>query len=132
MMSPEGLPVCPYPGLQPFTEKERDFFWGRENDRRIVAANLLTAPLTVLYGPSGVGKSSLLRAAVAPDLQAFRHTAVVVFSQWSSPTFFEQLKSDCLAAVGEGAASIDPAQPFDEVGEGQALALVRSSLDREE
>ena len=33
-------------------------------------ANLLASRLTVLYGPSGVGKSSLLRAAVAHALRA--------------------------------------------------------------
>ena len=37
--------------------------------REIVAANLIASRLTVLYGPSGVGKSSLLRAAVARSLR---------------------------------------------------------------
>ena len=40
-------------------------FFGREREREIVVANLVASRLTVLYGPSGVGKASLLRAAVA-------------------------------------------------------------------
>ena len=48
---------CPYVGLQPFEEADRDYFFGRERDQRIIIANLLSAPLTVLYGSSGVGKS---------------------------------------------------------------------------
>ena len=39
-------------------------FFGRERDVEIVCANVVASRLTVLYGPSGVGKSSLLAAAV--------------------------------------------------------------------
>ncbi len=48
---------CPYVGLQPYTEAHRDYFFGRERDQRIISSNLYAAPLTVLYGASGVGKS---------------------------------------------------------------------------
>ena len=52
--------------------------------REIVVANLLASRLTVLYGPSGVGKTSLLRAAVARSLRALpEEPLVVVFSSWS-------------------------------------------------
>ena len=39
------------------------------DERRIVAANLRASRLTILYGPSGVGKTSLLRAGVVHDLR---------------------------------------------------------------
>ena len=45
------------------------FFFGRERESELVAANLMASRLTVLYGPSGVGKSSLLRAGVARRLR---------------------------------------------------------------
>ena len=48
----------------------RCFFFGRERESELVAANLMASRLTVLYGPSGVGKSSLLRAGVARRLRA--------------------------------------------------------------
>ncbi len=56
----------PYKGLSAFDESELDalLFFGRESETEIVAANALASRLTVLYGPSGVGKSSLLRAGV--------------------------------------------------------------------
>ena len=44
-------------------------FFGRERDVEIVCANVVASRLTVLYGPSGVGKSSLLAAAVARRLR---------------------------------------------------------------
>lgn len=52
----------------PFTEEDSDFFFGREEEREMIAANLLSSRLTLLYGPSGVGKSSLLRAGIMVDL----------------------------------------------------------------
>ena len=63
-------PASPYRGLAPFEETELDalLFFGREREREIVTANLIASRLTVLYGPSGVGKSSLLRAGVAHGL----------------------------------------------------------------
>jgi hypothetical protein len=76
----------------PFTEEQAEFFFGREDERKIIAANLMASRLTLLYGPSGVGKSSVLNAGVAHDLRAEaaesrarRGTAdfaLVVFRNW--------------------------------------------------
>ena len=44
-------------------------FFGRERESETVAANLMARPLTVLFGASGVGKSSLVRAGLARHLQ---------------------------------------------------------------
>ena len=83
---------CPYSGLMPFTEEQAEYFFGREDERKIIAANLMASRLTLLYGPSGVGKSSVLNAGVAHDLRAEaadsllrRGTtdfALVVFRNW--------------------------------------------------
>ena len=61
---------CPYAGLMPFTEEQAAFFFGREAEREIITANLMASRLTLLYGPSGVGKSSVLNAGVAHHLRA--------------------------------------------------------------
>ena len=62
--SVSSAPDSPYKGLTAFDDSELDalLFFGREREREIVVANLIASRLTVLYGPSGVGKSSLLRA----------------------------------------------------------------------
>lgn len=76
----------PYRGLAAFEDSELDalYFFGRERDSEIVVANLIASRLTVLYGPSGVGKSSLLLASVARTLRALpERPLVVVFSSWS-------------------------------------------------
>ena len=56
MNAPDG----PYKGLAPFGDSDLDalLFFGRGRDSEIMVANLLASRLTVLYGASGVGKSS--------------------------------------------------------------------------
>ena len=62
---PVSLPETPYKGLAYYSEQDAPFFFGRERETQIVTANLMASRLTLLYGESGVGKSSLLRAGVA-------------------------------------------------------------------
>nr|WP_277349569.1 helix-turn-helix domain-containing protein [Streptomyces sp. S3(2020)] len=64
-----GTGQCPYPGLTSFRREDARWFFGRE---RAVAdlLGLLADPCTaghpaVVIGPSGIGKSSLLRAGLA-------------------------------------------------------------------
>ncbi|HEY9798717.1 MAG TPA: hypothetical protein V6D25_00040 [Leptolyngbyaceae cyanobacterium] len=60
---------APYKGLIPYSQTDKLFFFGREKEQQIVIQNLRASQLTILYGASGVGKSSLLRAGVAYDLR---------------------------------------------------------------
>ena len=62
------MPKSPYKGLIPYSEEDRLFFFGREQDREKITKQLKAWRLTVLYGASGVGKSSVLRAGVAYHL----------------------------------------------------------------
>src|SRR5262245_41220283 len=62
--------TSPYKGLVPYDIRDEPLFFGRTEDRRVIATNLRTSRLTLVFGASGVGKSSLLRAGVAADLQA--------------------------------------------------------------
>jgi hypothetical protein len=97
-------PSSPFKGLNAFEDSEIDalLFFGREREREIVAANLTASRLTVLYGPSGVGKSSLLRAAVARSLRQLpEEPLVVVFSRWSD---------DPGSALAEAVADADEAE----------------------
>ena len=80
-----GLPESPYKGLAAFEDSELDalLFFGREREIAAVAANVLASRLTVLYGPSGVGKSSLLGAGVARRLRTLSGAPVVVHDTWA-------------------------------------------------
>ena len=91
-MSAIAAPPSPYKGLAPFEDSELDalLFFGREREIEVIVANLMAARLTVLYGVSGVGKTSLLRAGVAHRLRQAPKTAVAVFSTWTGDAL-EQL-----------------------------------------
>jgi WD40 repeat protein len=58
----------PFKGLLPYSEDDARFFFGREPETEIITANLVASRLTLLYGESGVGKSSVLLAGVAHRL----------------------------------------------------------------
>ncbi|MCF3184736.1 trypsin-like peptidase domain-containing protein [Streptomyces polychromogenes] len=63
--------VCPYQGLERFTAEQAQWFEGRGEAVRQVLANLAQQQrLTLLLGPSGSGKSSLVEAGVLPALAA--------------------------------------------------------------
>jgi eukaryotic-like serine/threonine-protein kinase len=60
----------PYAGLKSFQESDAHRFFGRARDVAAAVARLRDAPLLGIVGPSGVGKSSLVRAGVVPALKA--------------------------------------------------------------
>ncbi|MFE9320041.1 trypsin-like peptidase domain-containing protein [Nocardia sp. NPDC052278] len=68
-MDPSFVPN-PYRGLEPFDEEHADYFYGRDDDIERVSAALRRRPLVAVAGPSGTGKSSLIRAGVIPRLRA--------------------------------------------------------------
>jgi WD40 repeat protein len=70
---PGDLPERPYRHLQWFTRSDAQVFFGRGRDIRGLyerVASTETAPITLLYGQSGVGKSSLLEAGLLPRLES--------------------------------------------------------------
>lgn len=67
--------MAPYRGLAPYRERDAALFFGRERECRVIAANLMAVPITLLYGPTGVGKSSLVHAGLVPELRMISRLA---------------------------------------------------------
>ena len=59
----------PWPGLDPFDEADRDYFHGRAAESGELLRLVRREPLTVVFGRSGLGKTSLLRAGLFPLLR---------------------------------------------------------------
>jgi hypothetical protein len=58
----------PYPGLRPFTTDEADLYFGRGADIDAMVELCRVPGLASVLGPSGSGKSSLVRAGLIPRL----------------------------------------------------------------
>ena len=59
-------------GLQTFDEEHAEFFFGREADVQRLLEKLKTSRFLAVLGPSGSGKSSLVRAGLMPALRTAR------------------------------------------------------------
>jgi hypothetical protein len=97
----------PYVGLSPFNAAQARYFFGRAIDSRIVANNVLTRAITVLYGPSGVGKSSVLQAGLPATLKRQFEAATIapVRREWHDiPGALAWLKQEATTAARSPAA----------------------------
>lgn len=59
----------PWPGLRAFGENDRDYFFGRDREAAELFGLVQRSPVVVLYGQSGLGKTSLLQAGLFPRLK---------------------------------------------------------------
>jgi WD40 repeat protein len=67
---PEARPgICPYRGLEVFEEEHAEFFFGRDADAQRLVELLKTGRFLAVLGPSGSGKSSLVRAGLVPAIR---------------------------------------------------------------
>lgn len=112
--------VTPLRGLAPFSESERDVFFGRDKERedlaRLVTSEGFRAGL--LYGEPGAGKTSLLRAGLVPHLRDHGIIALVCDDPGSPADSF----ANALAASGLAPADGESSMVFLARVVGQAMA----------
>ena len=117
--------TCPYRGLRPFDAQDADFYFGRDAVVAEAVRRLEEFPLLLVVGPSGSGKSSLVRAGIVPAIGRAGHRASVV-----TPG------PDPLAALATAIAGLHPGgllvvDQLEEVFAGDAdRAVSREFLDR--
>jgi WD40 repeat protein/DNA-binding SARP family transcriptional activator len=75
---PAASPVCPYPGLLPYGVEDADWFFGRQRDVAACLERVTAVGVLAVVGPSGSGKSSLLRAGVVAALRRDGHHVDVI------------------------------------------------------
>jgi WD40 repeat protein/DNA-binding SARP family transcriptional activator len=66
--SQPAVVLCPYKGLARFEQADRELFFGRERLVAELVTHLVAPGLLGVVGPSGSGKSSLVRAGLLPTL----------------------------------------------------------------
>jgi hypothetical protein len=91
----------PWLGLASFTEETQSYFYGREDEVAELARRVQRKLLTVLFGQSGLGKTSILRAGLVPRLRTQGYCPVYVRIGYGreAPEPAEQIKQ----AIARGA-----------------------------
>ncbi|MCP5513610.1 MAG: hypothetical protein H7A24_17105 [Leptospiraceae bacterium] len=74
----------PFMGLSYFTEKDREFFFGRETIVETILQTIEKTPFVSLSGASGSGKSSVVHAGILPILRE-KNWKVFTFRPGSKP-----------------------------------------------
>jgi tetratricopeptide (TPR) repeat protein len=84
----------PWLGLVSFTEETREYFFGREEEVAELTRRVQRKLLTVLFGKSGLGKTSILRAGLVPKLREHGYCPVYVRLAYGrdTPEPAEQIK----------------------------------------
>lgn|GEM_PF-549555 len=85
----------PWLGLESFTEATQKYFFGRDAEIADIFVRTRENPLTILYGQSGLGKTSLLGAGLIPKLklEGFRPVLLRLRYEKSDPPLLTQVKT---------------------------------------
>lgn len=102
----------PWPGLAPFTEDQREYFFGREAEAAELLRRVRAHVLTILFGQSGQGKTSLVAAGLCPRLRAEDMVPIIVRLRpgESSHRLSDQVRAAIAATIRDGV--IDAPDPF--------------------
>lgn len=118
-----------YPGSKPFTRDDETLFFGRDEDIAKLVTFIKVEKSTVLYGKSGLGKTSLLSAGVLPRL-INEHKYYVIPIRFGSYT--EDNLKHPLDIIEEEVARLDRRGTFLDKIESEAVSLWQhiKSLER--
>jgi hypothetical protein len=91
----------PWLGLDSFSEETRHYFYGREEEVAELARRVQRKTLAILFGQSGLGKTSILRAGIVPRLRREGFCPVYVRIDYSreSPAPSQQIKQAIFRAT---------------------------------
>ncbi|WP_172418118.1 CHAT domain-containing protein, partial [Deinococcus indicus] len=117
---PDDRPPGPFRGLQPFRREHAQVFFGRGREIRQLYEHVTDPnypPVVLLYGQSGVGKSSVLDAGLLPRLERDYRVAYVRYDP-------------ALGALGTLNQALDKvAEAVDEPGGQKPVVVVLDQLD---
>jgi hypothetical protein len=86
----------PYPGLFYFREQDKDYFFGRDREIQELTQLIEDNVLTVVFGKSGMGKTSLLQAGLIPWIRKNYFLPIYIRvnfdEQASPPILYQNLK----------------------------------------
>jgi WD40 repeat protein len=85
-------PEAPWLGLRSFSEGAQEYFFGRDDEVLELFERVEHKPLTVLFGQSGLGKTSLLQAALIPRLRKAGYVPVSIRLRYTEQDPFLEIQ----------------------------------------
>lgn len=82
-----------YPGLKPFERSQQAVFHGRQDDVQRLSNLVLRERLVVLFAKSGIGKTSLLQAGVAPELERQDFVPILLRTERTNQPLMESISA---------------------------------------
>jgi len=86
-----------YVGPQPFEQKDRDIFFGRDRETRDLLSLVIAHNLVLIYAQSGAGKTSLINAGLIPLLKEKQFEVFPVARV--KGTILENIKTDEISNI---------------------------------
>ena len=96
----------PYKLLDSYKETDNEYFFGRDNDIRVLIEAVYRNRTVILFGESGVGKTSLLNAGLFPRL---RQEGWLIVSTRCLDTPLENIEREAIAQIESLDRKIDVA-----------------------
>ncbi len=136
--APPPAPIRPFRHLEPLTEEDRGRLHGRQADLALLTEQVLYRRAVIYAAPSGVGKTSLLRAGLLPRLEALgvrvvyvrcrgdSQVAIASSIEPNSMTIFEAVTAHVQRGGGKLVLILDQLERA--VAEANAGALLRAAL----
>jgi WD40 repeat protein/DNA-binding SARP family transcriptional activator len=134
-LDPSAADVCPFRGLASFNSAHSEYFFGRERLVADLVARLVGSTLLAVVGPSGSGKSSVVRAGLLPALASgvlpgSERWHQVVMRPGAQP--LEELRRT-LARLASSERELDTADAFasalDSLGADERLVLAVDQIE---
>jgi hypothetical protein len=129
--------ICPYRGLLHFREEDAPFFFGREAAIETLVEAVQRQPFVALVGASGSGKSSVVRAGLAPRLRSDHGTTWEFISLVPTDQPLKALAAALVPfleptkSAGDGLAEADELAGLIAGGRVSLYDLVRRILDKQ-
>jgi formylglycine-generating enzyme required for sulfatase activity len=111
-------PQCPYKFLDYFEAADQSIFFGRDEEVNHLVQCITAQRLTVLFGQSGVGKTSLINAGVIPRLKEKGYTSL----------YLRVLREPTASIKGSVAALLRPREDLRPTGREDLYSFLEGTL----
>ncbi|MHA1879364.1 MAG: HEAT repeat domain-containing protein [Candidatus Heimdallarchaeota archaeon] len=100
-------------GMDFYSENEAEIFKGRDDEIENLSNAILTSPLTILYGKSGIGKTSIIQAGLTPKLRKLSWEVYIV--RPLKPNLRKKIYTQIIAQKNKLMGEIEPTSSLQEI-----------------